>query len=256
MISAASREMIEVRDVITRFGQQLVHDGVSLSVYSGEVYAVVGGSGSGKSVLLHEIIMLHKPDSGTIELFDQEVTGFTRAEKLDVRRRIGVLFQHGALFSSLTVLENICFPIHEHTKISSALAREIAAFKIDWVGLKPGDAHKYPAQLSGGMQKRAALARALALDPEILFLDEPTSGLDPLSAASFDELILSLRDAIGLTVMMVTHDLDSLWRTTDRVAVLGRGKVLGVGSMKELSQIDDPLIRPYFKGPRARRQLE
>lgn len=246
------RDVIEARDVHTRFGDQTVHAGVSLKVDAGEVFAVVGGSGSGKSVLLHEIIMLHRPDSGVIELFDEDVTAFTRAEKLDVRRRIGVLFQHSALFSSLTVAENICFPIHEHTGISASLAREIAAFKLSIVGLAPEDGDKYPAQLSGGMQKRAALARALALDPDILFLDEPTSGLDPISAGAFDELILKLKQALGLTVMMVTHDLDSLWRTTDRVAVLGRGKVIGIGSMEELSQLEDPLIRPYFEGPRAR----
>lgn len=246
------REVIQARGVHTRFGAQVVHAGVSLTVNAGEIFAVVGGSGTGKSVLLHEIIMLLRPNAGVIELFDRDVTGFNRRAKLDVRRRIGVLFQQGALFTSLTVTENICFPIHEHTGISERTAREIAALKLSLVGLNPEDGAKYPDALSGGMQKRAALARALALDPEILFLDEPTSGLDPISAGAFDELILKLARNLGLTVMMVTHDLDSLWRTTDRVAVLGRGEVLGIGSMRELSRLQDPLVRSYFEGPRAR----
>lgn len=252
MSDSERNPVIEVRDVVTRFGDNVVHDGVSLSVGEGEIFAVAGGSGSGKSVLLREIIMLHEPDAGSIRVFGQEVTDLRPDAKLPIRRRIGVLFQQGALFSSLTVMENICFTIHEHTDISASLAREIAAMKIALVGLQPQDAFKYPSELSGGMQKRAALARALALDPDILFLDEPTSGLDPLSAGAFDDLVLSLKAGLGLTMMMITHDLDSMWRVTDRVAVLGRGKVLSVGSMEELSGVEDPLVRAYFVGPRAR----
>lgn len=248
--------VIEVEDVHTRFGDNVVHDGVSLSVSEGEIFAVAGGSGSGKSVLLREIIMLHEPDAGTVRVFGQDVTHLRPEAKLPIRRRIGVLFQKGALFSSLNVLENICFTIREHTRISDSLAREIAALKIALVGLEPDDAFKYPSELSGGMQKRAALARALALDPDILFLDEPTSGLDPLSAGAFDDLVLSLKAGLGLTMMIITHDLDSMWRVTDRVAVLGRGRVLSVGTMRELSMVDDPLVRAYFEGPRARAAQE
>lgn len=252
MIDEAPKPVVEVEGIHTRFGDNVVHDGVSLSVEEGEIFAVAGGSGSGKSVLLREIIMLHEPNAGTVRVFGQDVTHLRPEAKLPIRRRIGVLFQQGALFSSLTVLENICFTIREHTSVSEALAREIAALKIALVGLKPDDAFKYPSELSGGMQKRAALARALALDPDILFLDEPTSGLDPLSAGAFDDLVLSLKAGLGLTMMMITHDLDSMWRVTDRVAVLGRGRVLAVGAMRELSEVGDPLVRAYFEGPRAR----
>lgn len=244
--------VIEVEDVHTSFGDDVVHDGISLSVFEGEVFAVAGGSGSGKSVLLREIIMLHQPQSGRIRLFGQDVIGLAPEYKLPLRRRIGVLFQHGALFSSLTVLENVCFPILEHTEVSWRLAREVAAMKVALVGLEPRDAFKYPAELSGGMQKRAALARALALDPELLFLDEPTSGLDPVSADGFDDLVLDLKAGMDLTIMMVTHDLDSMWRVSDRAAMLGRGQVLGMASMEELSRMDEPVIRNYFKGPRGR----
>lgn len=248
--------VIEVHDVHTRFGESVIHDGISLSVEPGEIYAIVGGSGTGKSVLLREIIMLHRPQAGSISLFGREVLDLAPEQKLPIRRRIGVLFQHGALFSSLSVLDNVCFPILEHTEVSWRLAREIAAMKVALVGLAPADCHKFPSELSGGMQKRAALARALALDPDILFLDEPTSGLDPESAGGFDELVLDLKAGMGLTIMMVTHDLDSLWRVTDRVAVLGRGRVLGVGSMPELSRAEDPSIRVYFEGPRGRAARE
>lgn len=250
------RPVVEVRDLHTRFGDTVVHEGVNLSVNEGEVMAVAGGSGSGKSVLLREIIMLHMPNAGSVKLFGREVTGLAPEAKRPVRRRIGVLFQRGALFTSLNVMENICFTIREHTDVSPGLAREIAALKIALAGLNPEDAYKYPSELSGGMQKRAALARALALDPDILFLDEPTSGLDPLSAGAFDDLVLDLKAGLGLTMMIITHDLDSMWRITDRVAVLGRGRVLSVGTMEELSQVDDPLVRAYFEGPRARAAQE
>lgn len=252
MNESSTRAVIDVRGVHTRFGETVVHQGVDLEVSEGEIFAIAGGSGSGKSVLLREIIMLHEPDAGTIRLFGQDVTHLRPEAKLPIRRRIGVLFQQGALFSSLNVMENICFTIREHTDVTLGLAREIAALKIALVGLKPDDAFKYPAELSGGMQKRAALARALALDPDILFLDEPTSGLDPLSAGAFDDLVLRLKAGLGLTMMIITHDLDSMWRVTDRVAVLGRGRVLSVGDMRELSRVEDPLVRAYFEGPRAR----
>lgn len=252
MIESERQPVIEVEDLHTRFGDNVVHEGVNLSVNQGEVIAVAGGSGSGKSVLLREIIMLHLPDAGSVKLFGQEVTGLDPDAKRPIRRRIGVLFQQGALFTSLNVMENVCFTIREHTDVSPNLAREIASLKIALAGLDAKDAYKYPSELSGGMQKRAALARALALDPDILFLDEPTSGLDPLSAGAFDDLVLNLKAGLGLTMMMITHDLDSMWRVTDRVAVLGRGRVLSVGTMKELSRVDDPLVRAYFEGPRAR----
>lgn len=252
MTEAARQPVIEVRDVHTRFGATVVHEGVSLTVNAGEVVGVAGGSGSGKSVLLREIIMLHAPNAGSIKLFGREVTDLAPDAKRPVRRHIGVLFQRGALFSSLNVMENICFTITEHTDVTLSLAREIAALKIALVGLDPRDAFKYPSELSGGMQKRAALARALALDPDILFLDEPTSGLDPLSAGAFDDLVLDLKAGLGLTMMIITHDLDSMWRVTDRVAVLGRGRVVSMGTMEELSRVEDPIVRAYFEGPRAR----
>lgn len=252
MSEEARQPVIEVSDVHTRFGDTVVHEGVNLTVNAGEVVGVAGGSGSGKSVLLREIIMLHEPNAGSIKLFGREVTDLAPDAKRPVRRHIGVLFQRGALFSSLNVMENICFTINEHTDVSPELAREIASLKIALVGLDPRDAFKYPSELSGGMQKRAALARALALDPDILFLDEPTSGLDPLSAGAFDDLVLDLKAGLGLTMMIITHDLDSMWRVTDRVAVLGRGRVVSVGTMDELSRVDDPIVRAYFEGPRAR----
>lgn len=252
MSESGTEYVIEAQGIRTSFGDVVVHEDLSLSVARGEIFALAGGSGSGKSVLLREIIMLHRPQAGRIVLFGQDVTDLEPTQKLPIRRRLGVLFQRGALFSSLTVLENICFPIMEHTDISWRMARQVAAMKVALVGLEPRDAHKYPAELSGGMQKRAALARALALDPELLFLDEPTSGLDPQSADGFDDLVLDLKAGMGLTIMMVTHDLDSMWRVSDRAAVLGRGTVLGVGSMDELSRMDEPLIRNYFEGPRGR----
>jgi phospholipid/cholesterol/gamma-HCH transport system ATP-binding protein len=259
MISAespADLSVIEVRHLSTRFGSAVVHDDISLTVCRGEVFALVGGSGSGKSTLLREIIMLHKPISGSIRVFGQEIVGISETEAPALRRRCGVMFQHGALFSSLTVAENVAVPLQEHTRISEALIREIVAIKIALARLPVDSATKYPRELSGGMLKRAALARAIALDPELLFLDEPTAGLDPESASALDELVQDLKELLGLTIVMVTHDLDSLWRVTDRVAVLGEGKILGIGSMEELSRSDNPLIREYFYGPRGRAAQE
>jgi phospholipid/cholesterol/gamma-HCH transport system ATP-binding protein len=253
---ARADAIIEIRGLNTRFGAAVVHEGVNITVYPGEIFALVGGSGSGKSTLLREVILLQRPVSGSIRVFGREVVGLSDEEALPLRRRWGVMFERGALFSSLTVTENVGMVLQEHTELSDRLINEIAAVKIALTGLPADAGPKYPSELSGGMRKRAALARALALDPELLFLDEPTAGLDPLSASGIDELIRNLRDALGLTVMMVTHDLDLLWRAADRVAVLGRGHIVGVGTMTELSRSDDPLIREYFYGPRGRAARE
>jgi phospholipid/cholesterol/gamma-HCH transport system ATP-binding protein len=244
--------IVDVRNVCTRFGDAVVHEDVSLSVRPGEIFALVGASGSGKSTLLREIILLQPPVSGSIKVFGREIVGLGDEEALPLRRRWGVMFERGALFSSLTVTENVGMVLHEHTDLGDRLIREVAAVKIALTGLPPDAGPKYPSELSGGMRKRASLARALALDPELVFLDEPTAGLDPLSAGGIDDLVRNLRETLGLTIMMVTHDLDLLWRAADRVAVLGKGRVVGVGSMPELSRSDDPLVRQYFYGPRGR----
>jgi phospholipid/cholesterol/gamma-HCH transport system ATP-binding protein len=248
--------VIDVRGISTRFGDAVVHEDVSLAVNPGEIFALVGGSGSGKSTLLREIILLQQPAAGSIRVFGQEVVGLSDDDALPLRRRWGVMFERGALFSALTVAENVGMVLHEHTDLPERLVREIAAVKVALTGLPPDAGPKYPSELSGGMRKRASLARALALDPELLFLDEPTAGLDPLSASGIDELVRSLRDGLGLTIMMVTHDLDLMWRAADRVAVLGKGRIVGIGSMTELSRSDDPLVRQYFHGPRGRAALE
>jgi phospholipid/cholesterol/gamma-HCH transport system ATP-binding protein len=252
----ASAPVIEVRGISTRFGDAIVHERVDLEVRPGEVFALVGGSGSGKSTLLREIIMLQAPAGGSIRVFGQEVVGMTDEAALPLRRRWGVMFERGALFSALTVAENVAMVLTEHTDLDARLVREMSAVKIALTGLPSDAGPKYPSELSGGMRKRASLARALALDPELLFLDEPTAGLDPLSASGIDELVRSLRDSLGLTIMMVTHDLDLLWRASDRVAVLGKGVIVGEGSMAELSHSEEPLVRQYFHGPRGRAALE
>ena len=244
--------VLDIRDLNSRFGSNVVHDHVSLTVKPGEIFALVGSSGCGKSTLLRTILLLQKPVSGSIRVFGREVLGLNDEEALPLRRRWGVMFERGALFSSLTVKENVSMVLREHTQLSAKLIEEVAAVKIALTGLPADAGSKYPSELSGGMRKRAALARAIALDPELLFLDEPTAGLDPLSASGIDELVRSLRDALGLTIMMVTHDLDLLWRSADRVAVLGEGHILGIGTMTELSQSDHPIIREYFYGPRGR----
>lgn len=248
--------VIDIRDLHTSYGGAEVHKGVSLSVQPGEIFALVGGSGCGKSTLLRTIIMLLRPLSGSIRVFDQETVGLSDEQALPLRRRWGVMFERGALFSSLTVAENVGMVLREHTQLSKSLIDEMAAMKIVLTGLPADAGTKYPSELSGGMRKRAALARAIALDPELLFLDEPTAGLDPLSASGIDELVRNLRDALGLTIMMVTHDLDLLWRAADRVAVLDGGHILGVGTMEELSQMEHPVIREYFYGPRGRAARE
>lgn len=244
--------IIEVKNLKMRFNGDWVHNGVNLSIQPGEVFAIVGGSGAGKSVLLREIIMLQPPTSGSVRVLGQELTTASLSQLIIIQKCWGVLFQQGALFSSLTLLENVAFPLKEHTQLDIKSINELAMLKILAAGLPADAAAKYPAELSGGMQKRAALARAIALDPEILFLDEPTAGLDPDSAATLDELILNLKNTMGLTIVMITHDLDSLWQTTDRVAFLGEGRILGIGSMPELVANPHPLIHDYFSGPRGR----
>jgi len=246
---------IEVRGLVNRFGAQTVHDGLDLDVYRGEILGIVGGSGSGKSVLLRSIIGLIEPKAGSIRVLGADMRGAPDAERFRLEERWGVLFQDGALFSSLTVLENVMVPMKEHLGLAPATRRGLAELKLAMVGLPVSAGAKYPAELSGGMRKRAGLARALALDPEIVFLDEPTAGLDPIGAAAFDTLIRQLTDALGLTVFLVTHDLDTLHAVCDRVAVLAEGKVLVTGTMADMTAVDHPWVREYFRGPRARAAL-
>ncbi|MDH4386109.1 MAG: ATP-binding cassette domain-containing protein [Caulobacter sp.] len=243
---------IEVINLRSAFGDNVIHDGVNLTVQKGEVLGVVGGSGSGKSVLLNSIIGLKQPDGGTIRIFGQDIQRANRRKWSAIERRWGVLFQQGALFSSLTVQENVAAPLHEHSRLSRAEIRDLAELKIALVGLPPRAGSLKPAELSGGMRKRAGLARALAFDPELLFLDEPTAGLDPIGAAAFDELIEDLSRSLGLTVFMITHDLDSLYTITDRVAVLADKKVVAVEPVRVLEHSEHPWIQEYFLGPRGR----
>ncbi len=243
--------MIRIRGLTTRMGDRIIHDNIDLDVWGGEVLGVVGASGSGKSVLLRTIIGLIQPEAGVIEVFDQQLAALDEGRRQQLEARWGVLFQDGALFSSLTVAENIKVPLREQLELRSALSNEIAALKLALVGLPGDSAAKYPAELSGGMRKRAGLARALALDPKLLFLDEPTSGLDPVGASSFDSLIRDLQQSLGLTVFMVTHDLDSLATICDRIAVLV-DKRLRIGTMEELLDDPHPWIQAYFGGPRGR----
>ena len=247
-----SGSVIEINKLSTHFGNHVVHSELDLEVRHAEIFALVGGSGSGKSTLLREMILLHRPDSGSIRVLGVDLHQLREEEALALRLRCGVMFQHGGLFGSLTVGENVGLPLREHTDLGSALIDDISVWKLAMSGLPPEVGAQYPSELSGGMMKRASLARALALDPELLFLDEPTSGLDPLSADGVDELVLKLRDVFGLTIVIITHDLDLLWQVTDRVAVLAEGKVQGVGSMSELSRMDNPAIRQFFDGPRGR----
>ena len=243
---------VRVRGLVNRFGSRTVHEGLDLDLRKGEILGVIGGSGTGKSVLLRSIVGLHTPNAGEIEVFGQTLRTLSRFERVRVERRWGVMFQDGALFSTMTVRENVMAAMVEHTKIPAALMRELADLKIRLAGLELEAALKRPADLSGGMRKRAALARALSLDPELLFLDEPTAGLDPISAARFDELVRSLSQALGLTIFLVTHDLDTLAATCDRVAVLSDGKVLAIGPLDEVRKNPNPWIQEYFSGPRGR----
>ncbi|MDJ0623524.1 MAG: ABC transporter ATP-binding protein [Desulfocapsaceae bacterium] len=247
-----SKNIVNVEDLVIQFGETVVHDGVNLNVHSGEIVAIVGASGTGKSVLLQAIIGLIQPKSGKIELFDREMNSLSAKESLEIRKRFGVLFQDGALFGSLTVSENIQLPLLEYYNLPKKLIKELTDFKIAMVGLEHTVGGKFPSELSGGMRKRAGLARALALDPELLFLDEPTAGLDPIGAAAFDELIQELQSNLQLTVFMVTHDLDTIHTVSDRVAVLGEKKLLTIGSLAEVSAFDHQWVREYFHGPRSR----
>ena len=244
--------VISVRGVRNQFGRQVIHDGLDLDIHRGEVLGIVGGSGTGKSVLLRTILGLNKPAEGRIQVFGQMRGEMTSAQERAVERRWGVLFQDGALFSSLTVAQNIQVSLREHLHLPQYLMDEIAAVKIALVGLPPEAGPKFPSELSGGMRKRAGLARALALDPEVVFLDEPTAGLDPIGAAAFDDLIKNLQATLGLTVFMVTHDLDSLYAICDRIAVLAEKRVLVTGTIDELMQHAHPWIKEYFHGPRGR----
>jgi phospholipid/cholesterol/gamma-HCH transport system ATP-binding protein len=243
--------LILVRGIVNRFGAQVVHDGVDFDVRPGEIFGIVGGSGSGKSVLLKTMLGLRRPDAGTVEIEGKDVTAMGDRELRALKRRYGVTFQHGALFTSLTVAENITLPVAEALDLDEASLARLMELRLRMVGLPLDTAAKHPAQLSGGMVKRAALARALALDPAILFLDEPTAGLDPIAAADFDELLLYLRDTLRLTIVMVTHDLDTLARTCDRVAVLVDGKVI-VDTLAGIVASEHPWIRHYFHGVRGR----
>ena len=244
--------VIAIRDLRNQFGAQVVHDHLDLDIYRGEVLGIVGGSGTGKSVLLRSILGINKPRSGRIEIFGKARSDMTPAEERAVERRWGVLFQDGALFSSLTVAQKVQVALREHLQMPQKLMDEIAAVKIGLVGLPPDAGPKFPSELSGGMRKRAGLARALALDPEIVFLDEPTAGLDPIGASAFDELIKNLQATLGLTVFMVTHDLDSLYAICDRIAVLAEKKVLVTGTIDDLMTQEHAWIREYFHGPRGR----
>ena len=244
--------VIELRQVVTRFGEHVVHDGIDLTVRRSEIFALVGGSGSGKSTLLREMILLHRPDAGSIEVLGQDLGALDQAQALALRQRWGVMFQHGGLFGALNMHDNIALPLREHTGLDETLITQLASWKLALTGLASEVGAQFPSELSGGMLKRASMARALALDPELLFLDEPTAGLDPDSAEGVDALVRRLRDDFGLSVVIITHDLDLLWQVADRVAVLAAGRVLAVGSMAELSRLSDPAIRPYFDGARGR----
>jgi phospholipid/cholesterol/gamma-HCH transport system ATP-binding protein len=242
---------IAVRDLVVGFGKQTVLDHLSLDVYRGEILGLVGASGGGKSVLLRTIIGLLPKRNGRIEVLDTDFDATASDAARAMGRRWGILFQQGALFSSLTVLQNVQFPMREHLDISQRLMDEVALAKLEMVGLSRQDAQKFPSELSGGMTKRVALARALALDPEIVFLDEPTSGLDPIAAGEFDALIKTLQQTLGLTVFMVTHDLDSLYTVCNRVAALAGGRIVAIGPMAEVLQSPHPWVQAYFRGARG-----
>lgn len=246
--------VISVKDLVNRFSNHVVHDGLNLDVYRGEILGVVGGSGSGKSVLLNTILGLNHAHSGSIEIAGRDITKLKKGELLHIQKQWGVLFQDGALFSSLTVLENISIPLREYSKLSNSMVESLALLKLKLVGLAPEAASKFPSELSGGMRKRAALARALALDPHLLFLDEPTAGLDPISAAEFDELLQYLQRTLSLTVVMITHDLDSLYTICDRIAVLVDKKMI-VDNLENLLRTKHQWISAYFHGKRSRAVL-
>jgi phospholipid/cholesterol/gamma-HCH transport system ATP-binding protein len=250
-----SSPLVQVRDLVNRFGTQTIHDKLNLDIYRSEILGVVGGSGTGKSVLLRSIVGLRRPNAGSIKVFGEDLQTLDPPRRSQLERRFGVLFQQGALFSSLTVTENVALPLIEHAGLSRDDAEHLAGVKLALAGLPPNAGDKFPSELSGGMIKRAALARALALDPDILFLDEPTAGLDPIGAAAFDQLILTLRDALGLSVFLITHDLDTLYAICDRVVVLREKRVLIADTLERVSATDDAWIQEYFHGPRGRAAL-
>lgn len=253
---AKTETLIEVRGLLSQFGERTIHENLDLDLERGEVLGVVGGSGTGKSVLLNSIIGLRRPEAGRIKVLGQDIQRTSRRRWSEIERSWGVLFQQGALFSNLTVRENVAAPMYEHTKLPRRVVHELADLKIALVGLRPGAGDLKPAELSGGMRKRAGLARALALDPQLLFLDEPTAGLDPIGAGAFDELIRDLSDSLDLTVFMITHDLDTLYSITDRVAVLADKHVVEVAPVAELERSQHPWIKEYFLGPRGRAAAE
>ncbi|KTD12962.1 ABC transporter ATP-binding protein [Legionella jamestowniensis] len=241
-----SEPIIEITGLKNYLGGQWVHSDVNLTVEKGEILAIIGGSGSGKTTILRSLLMLLKPTAGCLKIFGQDISTLDSNQANALRRRWGMLFQHSALFSAMTVLENITFPMREFTTLDKNFMEELAMLKISLVGLPKEAAGKFPSELSGGMQRRAAAARALAMDPELLFLDEPTTGLDPRSARQFDELILFLRDTLNLTIVMISHDIESLKRTTDRIAFVGEGKILDIGPLDNLIKNKHPLIAEYF----------
>jgi len=250
-IAQGTEAVVALSKVSTRFGPHVVHRDIDLEVNRAEIFAVVGGSGSGKSTLLREMILLQRPDAGSIRILGNDLATMDRATSAALRLRWGVMFQQGGLFDALTIAENVGLPLREHTDLPDALIDSLAAWKVSMSGLGPEVGAQYPSELSGGMMKRASLARALSLDPELLFLDEPTAGLDPVGADGVDRLILMLRELFGLTIVMITHDLDLLWQVADRVAVLADGTIQGIGTMSELAGSDHPAIRSFFDGPRG-----
>jgi phospholipid/cholesterol/gamma-HCH transport system ATP-binding protein len=244
------REIIRVNAVKTIFGDAVVHDGLHLNIFEGEIYGLLGPSGCGKTTLMREMVMLQEFHGGEIEVLGKKLTTISQKQAQELRREWGVLFQAGALFSSLSIYQNIALPLEEYTNLSPKMIEEIVRFKINLVGLKSSDAHLYPSQISGGMKKKAGLARALAMDPKLLFLDEPTSGLDPISARDFDSLILRLRSMLGLTIVMVTHDLQSIYDTLDRVAIIDEKKIAYEGTLSEVTSVESQFIESFFGGER------
>jgi phospholipid/cholesterol/gamma-HCH transport system ATP-binding protein len=249
---SGERLAIRVRGLKTAYGSHVVHENLDLDVREGEVMGIIGGSGTGKSVLLRAIVGLKRPAAGSVEVFGRDITKLEGEERAEMERKWGLMFQDGALFSNLTVRENVLVPLREHTRLPVEMARDIADMKIRLSGLEASAANKYPSDLSGGMRKRAALARSLALDPALLFLDEPTAGLDPITAGKFDQLIRDLQQSLGLTVFLVTHDLDTLGAICDRISVIAEKRIIATGTIAELRDLDHPWINEYFNGPRGR----